>query len=75
MTLDDHNRRADDPRINKLVSDVDNLKAEMVKNTEVTTQVRDILTSFRIMATIAKWFAAITAGVVAVKTGMASFGK
>ena len=68
-------RRADDERITKLVTDVEVLQAEMSKNTEVTTQVRDILTGFRLMAVLAKWVAAVIAGLVAIKTGLTAFGK
>lgn len=63
------NRRADDPRIDQLVADVAGLQVEMQANTAVTTQVRDILASFRVMALIAKWIAAIGAGFAAVYNG------
>lgn len=62
-------RRASDARIDKLVADVASLQTDMKANTEVTVQVRDILASFRIMAAIAKWVAAIGAGIAAVFHG------
>ena len=46
-------RRQSDPRIDTLVADVATLKVQMRENTEVTVQVRDILSSFRIIARIA----------------------
>lgn len=57
-------RRADDTRVTRLVIDVDDLKKQMAVNTEVTMQVRDILASFRVVASVAKWITAI-AGMVA----------
>lgn len=54
-------RRADDPRITQMASDIASLKTEMVSNTEITAQVRDLLASFRVMAAIAKWVTAIAA--------------
>ena len=59
-----------DPRIDALVIDVALLKDEMKRNTEVTTQVRDILASFRIVGTIAKWVAAIGAAATAIYHGI-----
>lgn len=63
-------RRAEDSRINKLVEDVAVLQSQMIENTAMTRQVRDILGSFRIMAAIAKWVAAIGAGVAALYHGV-----
>lgn len=62
-------RRADDFRVEQLCQDVAVLKQQMVENTEVTKQVRDILTSFRIMGAIAKWGASIAAGIAAAYHG------
>lgn len=55
------NRRADDPRVTKLVTDVESLQHQMAENTEVTMQVRDILASFKTAAAIAKWITTIAA--------------
>lgn len=62
-------RRAEDLRIGALVSDVSELRAQMVRNTEITEQVRDILTSFRVIADAAKWVTAIVAACVALWHG------
>ena len=62
-------RRSEDLRINLLVADVALLKADMRANTEVTTQVRDILASFRVVGAVAKWAAAVGAGAAAVYHG------
>ncbi len=43
---------------------------DLKTNTEITKQVADVLASFRVIAAIAKWLAAIVAGVVAVRHGM-----
>jgi hypothetical protein len=56
-------RRHEDQRIATLVTDVATLKAQMVENTVVTVQVRDILASFRIVGKIAKWMTAIVTAV------------
>ena len=63
------NRRVSDAILDKLVLDVASLQVDMKANTEVTVQVRDILSSFRIMAAIAKWLAAIGAGAAALFHG------
>ena len=63
-------RRADDPRISQMVIDISDLQTEMKRNTETTEQVRDILTSFRMLAIAAKWIAAIGAGVAAIWHGV-----
>lgn len=63
-------RRAEDQRIIKLCEDVAVLQVQMAENTAVTKQVRDILASFRIVGAVAKWTAAIGAGVVAAHHGI-----
>jgi hypothetical protein len=67
-------RRANDPRVEQLVKDVADLKVSMVQNTEITVQVRDVLASFRVIGSVAKWitaiFAAIAAAYLAFKTGV-----
>lgn len=60
-------RRAEDPRINALVSDMQAVKAELAQNTEITKQVAEVLASFRVLAAIAKWIATIGAGIVALR--------
>ena len=67
--METESRRVSDARIDKLVADVASLQTDMKANTEVTVQVRDILASFRIMAAVAKWVAAIGAGCAAVFHG------
>lgn len=62
-------RRESDIRMGALVSDVAELKHQMARNTEITEQVRDVLASFRVMASVAKWLAAIAAGVTALWHG------
>lgn len=76
-------RRADDARISQLLIDhadlkrqhgklhacVDSLQAEVKRNTEVTEQVRDILTSFRVLAAVAKWVSKIGAAFAAIYYG------
>lgn len=49
------------------------VSSELKTNTEITKQVADVLASFRVIAAIAKWLAAIVAGVVAVKHGLEWF--
>lgn len=57
-------RRAADIKVAQLVTDVDDLKRQMAENTAVTCQVRDILASFKVVASVAKWITAI-AGMIA----------
>ena len=63
-------RRAEDPRLGVLVTDVSDLKAQMARNTEITEQVRDILTSFRVIGAVAKWITALIAGFLALYHGV-----
>jgi len=63
-------RRSDDKRVDRLVLDVDDLKKQMSVNTEVTMQVRDILSSFKVVAGVAKWITAI-AGMLAALLALA----
>lgn len=62
-------RRVEDSRMSALVLDVSDLKQQMARNTEITEQVRDILTSFRVIAAAAKWVTAIVAACVALWHG------
>lgn len=57
---------ANDPRIDELVRDVAQLKGLLAENTVITHQVRDVLTSFRVIASVAKWLTAVGAVVLAV---------
>lgn len=70
-------RRANDERLNQVIVDVATLQKQVAENTRITNdsailtrQVRDILRSFHILGVIAKWVAAIAAGVAAVYHGM-----
>ena len=63
-------RRSSDARVMQLAEDVAVLKVQMVENTIVTMQVRDILSSFKVMASVAKWVTAI-AGMIAALVAMA----
>lgn len=73
MNASGNERRIDDQhedsRINDLVADVAVLKQQMIENTVVTMQVRDILTSFRVASVVAKWIAAVGAGLAALYHG------
>lgn len=71
--------RTDDLRIAELQAEVKHLhdcveeakaignrNADLIaENTVITTQVRDILTSFRMLASVAKWFGVIAGAVAA----------
>lgn len=63
-------RRAADIKVAQLVTDVEDLKRQMAVNTEVTCQVRDILASFKVVASVAKWITAI-AGMIAALLALA----
>lgn len=47
-----------------LQTDVTELKTEMKVNTAVTTEVRDILTTFKTLGTFAKWISSIGAAIL-----------
>lgn len=53
------NRRHEDKRIFKLMSDVEVLKTKMDENTEVTQNIADMLASFKLIARVAKWLAIV----------------
>jgi hypothetical protein len=68
--MSDPQRRQDDPRIEQLVDDMAAMKTahaamkiSLDQNTEVTTQIRDILTSFRVLRTLAIWLSGLLAAV------------
>lgn len=79
-------RRRQDNRIDQIQTDmegvqtsighlhdcIESVKADVRRNTVITEDVRDVLGSFRVMASIAKWVTAIAAAYVAVR---AWFGK
>ena len=48
-------RRASDPRIDALVTQMHDVQVELKANTEITKQVADVLASFRGIANVAKW--------------------
>lgn len=48
-------RRVIDERFEALESGMDDIKKEVAENTVITTQIRDLLTSFAVMAKISKW--------------------
>ena len=58
-------RRSSDAVVARLVSDMEDVKRDLAKNTVVTEQVRDILASFRVMMAVAKWFTAIAGAIAA----------
>ena len=66
-------RRLSDQRVSQLVDDVTVLKHQMAENTAVTVQVRDILASFKVMASVAKWVTAIAAMIAAVYAALKDF--
>lgn len=57
--MSEERRRTPDPIVAKLVTDVDDMKKDLAKNTVVTEQVRDILASFKVIAVVAKWVTTI----------------
>lgn len=72
MEHSNQRRRADDPRIDRLVEDMSSLQREVKENTEVTKQVKDMIGSFKLIATVAKWIAVVVGAYVAIKTGVAT---
>lgn len=68
-----NNRRGDDTRIAKLVSDVGALQEQMKINTAITAEVKEMVASFKMIAVIAKWLTAIIALAIAIKTGVSQF--
>jgi len=68
-------RRSSDSRIDQLMQDVAQLQKDMSANTEITRQVRDVLASFRVIYNVAKWLAAIGAGVAAIYHGFDAVKK
>lgn len=63
-------RRHTDHVIVALVGDVAVLKDQMVENTRVTKEVRDILSTFRVLGTFATWIGSILAALVAAYTAV-----
>ena len=59
-------RRSSDVKLQQVIDDVNQLKTDMKANTEITTQVRDILATFSTLASVAKWLGAISAAVAGV---------
>ena len=56
-------RRKTDDVIDALVLDVHDLKRDMIENTKTTKEVRDILTSFKMVGKFARWIGLIVAAV------------
>ena len=73
--MEQNNRRHDDARLTMLVDRVARIEEGLAKNTAITEQVADVLASFRVMAALAKWCAAIGAGTLAVWHGVQELGK
>jgi hypothetical protein len=67
--MEQNNRRHDDARLTVLVDRVARIEEGLAKNTAITEQVADVLASFRVMAALAKWCAAIGTGALAVWHG------
>jgi hypothetical protein len=75
-----HDRRAEDPRIQTLIDDVAETKKvqqlnalAIAENTKLTSEmkgtvdeVKDILTSFRVLAKVAKWISSMAAAGAAI---------
>lgn len=69
-------RRAPDPRVEKLVADVAEMKAELSANTEVTRQIRDTVSGLRILVKAAKYltaFAGLVVALIAAWKGIVTF--
>lgn len=58
-------RRTDDHRINQLQLDVNTIQLQLKENTDVTIQVREILGTFKTVASLAKWVSAVGGGIAA----------
>lgn len=72
-----NDRRAEDPRIEQLVTDLSAMKTahaamqtQLTENTKVTKQVRDILASFKVIGACAKWGTIIGAAGTSVYHGI-----
>lgn len=68
-------RTAVDEKFREIETSINALKVEMAVNTIVTTQIRDILTSFRILASFSRWMTIMIAGVLAVYHGVEFWKK
>lgn len=69
-------RRAEDPRVNQLISDVAAIKEAVALSTEITTEIRNIVAGFKTMAKIAKWLTAMVAlavSLIALAKGIVTF--
>lgn len=65
----EHERRRDDARISKLVVDVKVLERKIDENSELTKEIRDLVTSFRVVASVAKWITTILLALAAMWHG------
>ena len=60
------NRRASDVRIDAIEARIASVEKKVDENTVMTTEVRDILATFRIAGLVAKWLTVIAGAVTAV---------
>lgn len=63
-------RRATDPRIDTLSADVAELKRQMTENTIITKQVKEVLDSFKLVASVAKWITTVAAAIALAWQGL-----
>ncbi len=70
MSKPPQERRTGDPAIRKVMDEVKTLKADLQKNNEVTNEVRDILTSMKMLASFAKWITVVAGGITVFVNGI-----
>ena len=68
-------RRASDPRIDALVTQMHDVQVELKANTEITKQVADVLASFRVIANVAKWLTVMSTAIFALWHGVQAFAR
>ena len=61
MEAEAERRKTVDDKFSDIEGQLSALRFEMANNTEITKQVRDVLASFRVIASVAKWFTAVGA--------------
>jgi len=66
---------AEDPRIDTLVTEVKAIKKQVCENSIVVNEVRDILSSFRFIASVARWCAVVGAGVAVIWAAIHGLGE
>lgn len=62
-------RRAPDPRIDVLVSQVAAIEKQLAANQTILQDISDVMASFRVVSAIAKWTTAVVAAGVAIWHG------